>query len=195
MSVEWMYLVLLGLITIIWYLDRIVVLLSRIEKLLMPGEPKLSAEFYMIKNGQEERLRKMEVSGQQEFNVKVKYTDDFENSAEVENLKIGMTDPSLGTVVMNEDGKSAKVKLNGKAGAFQFTADADAKLGEGEVLLHAESEEIVVKPGMATKAVMDIELVTAPVPQPEPEPQPEPQPEPEPAPEPVPEAKKANKKK
>ena len=190
MSVEWMYLVLLALMAIVFYLDKIASLLCRIEKLLQPKEPKLSAEFYMIKNGQEERLRKMEVSGKQKFNVKVKYTDDVGNSAEVENFALSMTDPSLGIITMNQDGKSASVELSGKAGAFKFTADADAKLGEGEVLLHAESEEIVVKPGMASKVVMDIELVAAPVPEPVPQPEPQPEPAPE---EPVP--AKANKKK
>lgn len=190
MSVEWMYLVLLGLITIIYYLDKITVLLSRIEKLLLPKEPKLSAEFYMIKNGQEERLRKMEVSGKQKFNVKVKYTDDVGNLAEVENFVLSMSNPSLGIITMNEDGKSASVELHGLVGAFKFVAEADAKIGEGEVLLRAESEEIVVKAGQASKVVMDIELVAAPVPEPVPQPEPVPEPAPEdPAP------AKANKKK
>lgn len=166
-----MFLFIIFVLIFTYYADKFLFLLESILETLgeillkvQPVPGKNSFKFYTIKDGRRERLHSMELSGKEKIEVAVGYSDDFENPAPVENAKLEMSDPSLGDMVVAEDGLSAVCQLNGKAGSFKFVAKGDAKIGEGEVKVGGESEEIVVKPGMATKVkVVAVKIEVAPV--------------------------------
>lgn len=74
------------------------------------------------------------------------------NAAPLENLKVTSSDETILTVTDLGEGKFS-LASTGKVGSAQVTVDADARIGEGEVLLTG-SETIEVVAGEAAKIAL-----------------------------------------
>jgi uncharacterized small protein (DUF1192 family) len=87
----------------------------------------------------------------------VSFKDVLGNAAKVDGVPAwSVTDSTLGTLAVSEDGMSAQFTATGPLGKFKFQVKADADLGAGIVEIFGESEEIELIAGDAS--VVEIKI-------------------------------------
>lgn len=120
--------------------QHILRVLHRLEKTINRIEDEVKAitqpkaiDFYIIQDGQQILLggsMQLKVSDMQKINLSIK--DKFGNAAAVDGKPSwSLTDASLASLEVADDGMSANVKPSGAVGSFQIQASCDADLGEG----------------------------------------------------------------
>lgn len=131
-----LYIVLLELGFIILIFKILQDMQKSLNELKRPDEPKPEAsyiKFFKLVNGQKIPLEgKMFLKVSDNLPLSIEIKDKFGNAAKVDG-KPGwaVTDESLGTVEVSEDGMSALFKPVGTAGVLKLQVKADADLGEG----------------------------------------------------------------
>lgn len=116
----------------LWRLQLILSGIDRIEALLTTEEPARDIEFFTNIGGIKTRVVHMFLKVSQELPMLIEIKDKFGNPAQVEGAPIWALDnPALGTLLVAEDGMSAKLTPAGQIGAFKVQVSADADLGEG----------------------------------------------------------------
>lgn len=113
-------------------LSRIATALEKIEIALTPPSATRII-FFVEEGGKTTRTGEtmfLKVTESKKFQIKI--TDRFGNEAKVDGApKWAVTDESLATLVVAEDGMSATVAPTGVMGSFKVQVTADADLGEG----------------------------------------------------------------
>jgi hypothetical protein len=164
-------------------LQEAVVVLTQIQQQVAPV--KLYAELIEIlsltKDGEYKKVDKMFLKASDKLPLKLAVKDKYGNKAELDGKpQWALTNESVGSLVVSDDGMSAEFSPNGVSSAFKVQVSADADLGEGVKSLLAELELEVLAGEAVSLELSAGESVPSPEPSPEPAPSPEPQPEPVP---------------
>lgn len=105
--------------------------LKSLVQIFMPVEPAWSVEFYLIKDGQKEKVVKMFMKVDEQLELAVAFKDKKGNVAKVDGIPAwALSDVSLGKLEVNADGMGAKFVPVG-VGKLVIQVKADADLGEG----------------------------------------------------------------
>lgn len=169
-------------------------LLTRIEflleKVVLEGIEAEEIIFYIIKNGQRERITMaQEISASSQIDLSVEILNKKGRPARVDGLLNwkALKGGELGELKVSSDGMKASFIPAGDEGDLEIEVEGDADLGAGVKSLKG-SVQIKLLPleASAIKVVAVAVEMQEPAPAPQPEPVPAPEPTPEPSPEPAP---------
>lgn len=107
--------------------------LLRIERQLKLPPPAVGFEFYVGEEGHQRKVEfVMNLKVSQKLPMSINPVDKFGNAAKVDGAPVwSLTDPSLGSLAVADDGMSAELTPAGAAGSCEVQVNADADLGEG----------------------------------------------------------------
>ncbi len=126
------------LIKIIKLLKSCTKSLNSIEAFLKSIGKASRIEFYKTVDGQKIRVKNMIMKVNQNVDLTIAITDALGNVAPAENIQWTATNPELVDIVVAEGMMGALVKAKGVVGQTTIQVKADAKIGEGEVLIVGE---------------------------------------------------------
>lgn len=130
--------------------------LNSIEQALRPGTSATGVGIYVTINGFKQKVDHMVLAGAESHALSLEIVDSLGNPAKVDGAPAwSLTDASLASLEVAEDGMSAKLASNGALGAFKVQVTADADLGEGVKAILAEAEfEVISGEAVAMKIVV-----------------------------------------
>jgi hypothetical protein len=151
-------LILFGLFIILHKIIKIDKLLHQIKESLL-SKDAFFLEFYTKINGQTTKVDQMFLKVSDKLPLSVALKDKFGNEAQSDGKPSwALSDESLASLELSEDGKSALLLPKGTVGSFKVQVSADADLGEGVKsilgeldieLLAGEAVQVEIKAGEA----------------------------------------------
>lgn len=145
-------------------------LLRQIAKSLKALENAVTVprvEFYTLIDGKKEKVKHMFLKVGKKASIPLTIEDVFGNAAKIDGLPVwSMTDTSLATLVVAEDGMSAELTCGTKIGSFKVQVSADADLGEGVKTIVGEATVDLIPEEAAVIKLAINEIVETPVEQP-----------------------------
>lgn len=118
-------------------LSSITETLSRIEAVLVPPDA-VSIVFYELVGGELREITMAQMKAGEKKTIVIKAKDAFGNLTKVENASCSLADPSIGSVVLAEDGLSGEITSAGPAGSTKVQYNADGHIGDGEAPVAGE---------------------------------------------------------